>query len=266
MPVPSFIPAAYRRYALAAAILLLLLVSLRIGHALYHNNRLNSQFTAASPPGPYQEKTAMDAMDLSVFDRLLPSAFSLPEFTLTPVLQTPVALRYYTEIPGNGAVPVLEIPQGSPIAALPPHATGSPFFKAGYGYTSYPTYERGWRYAQPFALAGAEANAYAQPYYYVAQKDLYAVSRVVMDAHKPLSAAVKQRGLISKQGAHTMTLYLDDLLYQNGQYLSPDLKYPLFDRLNAVLLSLAGFLLLVCLPLPAPLQRIFKRQSRAGGL
>lgn len=259
MSVPALIPAAYRRYALAAVILLLLLASLRIGHALYQNNRLTSHFTAAFPPGPFLTKTPMEAMDLTVFDRLLPSAFTLPEFTVTAVLQTPVALRYYTAIPGRGDVPALEIPKGSPIAALPPYATGSPFFKAGYGYTSYPTYERGWRYAQPFVMDGAQADAYEQPYYYVAQKDLHAVSRAVMDANKPLSAAAKQRGLISAQGAHTMTLYLDDLLYQNGQYLSPDLKYPLFDRLNAGLLSLAGVLLVICLPLPAPLRRILRR-------
>lgn len=94
----------------------------------------------------------------------------------------------------------------------------------GYGFTSWPTYSKEWRYVQPFQPYSDVQNSYdklhALPYYYVRYSDLLA---------------------LSEENERDM-LYYDQWLYKLGLYYSPNL--PLFLDIWNISFLAAGLLLL----------------------
>ncbi|MFR8002849.1 MAG: hypothetical protein ACLU62_08015 [Hydrogeniiclostridium sp.] len=94
----------------------------------------------------------------------------------------------------------------------------------GYGFTSWPTYSKEWRYVQPFQTYSDVQNSYdklhALPYYYVRYSDLLA---------------------LSEENEGDM-LYYDQWLYKLGLYYSPNL--PLFLDIWNISFLAAGLLLL----------------------
>lgn len=94
----------------------------------------------------------------------------------------------------------------------------------GYGFTSWPTYSKEWRYMQPFQPYSDVQNSYdklhALPYYYVRYSDLLA---------------------LSEENERDM-LYYDQWLYKLGLYYSPNL--PLFLDIWNISFLAAGLLLL----------------------
>ena len=96
----------------------------------------------------------------------------------------------------------------------------------GYGYTSWPTYSKEWRYAQPF-LEKSKDTAYINyeelsslPYYYIRYSDLLELS----------------------EGNRQGMLYYDQWLCKTGLYYSPNL--PIFLDIWNVSFLAAGLLLL----------------------
>ncbi|MEK3899222.1 hypothetical protein [Paenibacillus sp. FSL R7-0179] len=69
-----------------------------------------------------------------------------------------MSLQYYSEIPSKDTAVALHIPKGTVIEAIPQHSPGSSFYELGYGYTSYPAYENGWRYVRPFKTEEAASS------------------------------------------------------------------------------------------------------------
>lgn len=103
---------------------------------------------------------------------------------------------------------------------------------AGYGFVTWPTYSREWRYGKPFVAAkglGFVPEPYEEiaemPFYYVRYEDL-------------LELAKGQTG----QGIRRM-YHHDNWLCDLGLYYSPNLPYPVFDWWNIGFLT-AGVLLL----------------------
>lgn len=227
--------------------ILLVLIMYRTGAALIHNNRLQSEFTPAMSPSPYQLEIPMGKMNLTAYSSLLPDVFTLPLYPLTSRIVTPVTIRYYSEIPGHETAPALEIKKGTKIIALPEDSKGSPFYEAGYGYTSYPTYEKGWRYVRPFRLADGEHLPSSDQYYYVRIEDLKAVIGEVIKVNPFMLTEIRQQGWSVQTGKHNIATYLDRILYRNGAYLSPDLLHHVFDRWNVCMTATAGILIILML-------------------
>lgn len=212
----------------------------RTGFALYHNYQLRQEFSTASIASPYQKRIPMEQMDLNAYLSYFPNVFSGGEYSLTHRIKAPISLQYYTEVPTNDTVVALEIAKNTPIVAIPEGTKGSAFYEVGYGYTSYPTYEKGWRYVRPFKTTKELDSASDEKYYYVKLESLESVLDKAIEVNRPFRVAVRQQNWIMDQGKHIFTRYIDDVLYQHGAYFSPDLFYRVFDRWNVMLLSAIG--------------------------
>ncbi|WP_405107074.1 hypothetical protein MHH28_26350 [Paenibacillus sp. FSL K6-1217] len=247
MSVPSVSRPFLWWCAVLTVIILICVVVYRTGSAWVHNHQLRKDFSAAATASPYVQGIPLEQMDLSAYSSYFPGISGEPEYSLTHRIEAPVSLQYYTEIPGGATAVALEIPKGTMIEAIPPKSQGSSFYELGYGYTSYPTYEKGWRYVRPFKTAEDANPALSEKYYYVQMDSLEAVLDSAIRANKPFRAAVRQQHWTLDQGKHTFARYIDDVLYQNGAYLSPDLFYRTFDRWNIMLLGAVVVITIVLL-------------------
>lgn len=237
----------YRWASILAVMILLVLIMSRTGADLVYNYRLKSAFKASITPSPYQLGIPMDEMDLTVYSPYLPLDMALPSYPWTSRVVTPVTIRYYSGIPDRGTAPALEIKKGTKIIALPEDSEGSPLHKAGYGYTSYPSYERGWRYVRPFQLADGERLPSSDQYYYVRIEDLKAVIGEVIKVNPIILADARRSGGNVETVKHNFATYLDKSLYWHGACLSPDLFHQVFDRWNVYMTATAGVLILLML-------------------
>ncbi len=219
----------------------------RTGTALYHNHQLRVQLPTSTSDSPYRQQVPMEQMDLTAYDTFFPKNFAAVDYPLTHRIETPVTLRYYSEIPTDKTDVVLEIAKGTTIIAVPENTTGSAFQVEGYGYTSYPTYKEGWRYVRPFMTTEGMDQAHNDQYYYVRMDSLEAVLDKVVEVNKPFQAAIRQQGGGINKGKHAIARYIDNALYQHGAYLSPDLFYRVVDRWNTMLLSAIGLIIVLLL-------------------
>ncbi|MBW4081965.1 hypothetical protein [Paenibacillus sp. S150] len=240
MSVPSVSKPLLWWCAVLTVIILFCVVVYRTGSALYHNYQLRKDFSSAATASPYQQGIPLGQMDLNTYNSYFPGISAEPAFTLTHRIEAPVTLQYYTEIPTGETAVALEIPKGTIIVAIPEGTQGSSFYELGYGYTSYPTYEKGWRYVRPFKTTEDASAALSEEYYYVKLGSLEAVLDTAIRANKPFRAAVRQQHWTLDRGKHIFARYIDDVLYQNGAYLSPDLFYRVVDRWSVMLLGVVG--------------------------
>jgi hypothetical protein len=229
------------------SLMLICICMYRASSALIHNIRLQQAFATAQPPSSYLQGIPMSEMDLSLYSSYMPRIMAPLLHELTRDIKTPVTLRYYSKIPAAGDHPALEIPKGTNIIVLPADrsGSGSPLYEPGYGYTSYPTYEQGWRYVRPFQLSDSEQFPHDDHYYFVRMEDLEAVIGELVQANRALRVAIQQQGWSIQEGIRQISTCMDQLLYSHGAYLSPDLYSKVMDRWNFLM---AGAVLLnICL-------------------
>ena len=94
----------------------------------------------------------------------------------------------------------------------------------GYGFHSYPTYERGWRYAQPFMLVDQQGEDYKElPYYFVKMKDLEVVLKEAVNSTEIVAEAIKQKNRPLDEYIFNVTRFIDNRFYTKGVFCSPDL-------------------------------------------
>jgi len=103
-----------------------------------------------------------------------------------------------------------------------------------YGIQSWPTYNKGWRFAIPFVEEGNEKLVTKA--YYVKLKDLYSPLKTIKKVvHYQIPKGYNNRRLL---------LIKDEMLYKEGCYLSPDLLKPVLDSWSIILLII-GFCLII---------------------
>jgi hypothetical protein len=223
-----------------SGLILLGLFVYRTGYALYHNHQLRKNFSPAANASPYQQGILMEQMDLAAYASYFSGILAEPAFTLTHRIASPVALQYYEEIPVSGTAAALDIPKGTTITAIPEGTKGSAFYEIGYGFTSYPTYEKGWRYVRPFRTTETSDAASNGKYYYVKLESLEAVLDKTIEANEPLRAAIQQQNWSINRGKFVFARFIDDKLHQHGAYLSPDLSHQTVDGWSVTLLGAIG--------------------------
>jgi hypothetical protein len=224
-----------RRLLLATAIALFGSVVARVAATGIHDAVLRHGFTYQGN-SLYREGVPMEEMnpeELFSYSRIATDAAYHgyePGVTLT------FDLEYYDSSEA-GAKPVLTLPKGTEIqVGLEP---GDPLTLT-YGLYGYPTYERGWRYVQPFLRIG-ERLPEAARFCFARTADLERV------AHR--FAAANPRFFLNHAPAsrwdypyNTVRIFDQDF-YRTGTYLSPDLIAPIWDLLDTVL-AVAGLILL----------------------
>ncbi len=170
----------------------------------------------------YLTHVPMEEMDLPAFSYTVDSmcGFATEETYHTCIL--PINLTYYRQQDGK-MLPALVIEKGTAIA-LPAYT-----YYGGYGFGTFPTYEKGWRYGVPFVtedvlsqwkkqfLKGIEVLSQADfDYYYVRLEDL----KVVANAFQ-VSAG---QSLPTNRQMNVLLLSFDKELARHHAYISPDLQ------------------------------------------
>lgn len=149
-------------------------------------------------------------------------------------------LNYYS-FSNSEKTLVYAIPKGTEIIILP---YWEQHIEYGYGFISFPTYEKNLRYAKAFLRADLITDTTnkdlsegieAQPYYYVELSDLEEISNEIYD-----SSTNYETSTLKSFPKEKIPLWIDSYMYAAGIYCSPDIYHPYFDTTNIVLLSAAG--------------------------
>ena len=205
----------------------------------------------------YIDHVPMEEMDFPALGFSMAIApLGFDPYTLSVTL--PKDIVYYRE--ENGIkVPILTLSKGSEISLYITDHTIIPY---GYGYLTFPTYERGWRYAVPFELDGkddyirewGEESILSQEeadFYYVKLRDIELVYRLLVSNRLVEKGTDPQE---IERRVQSNLLRIDQILQGNNIYISPDMQaailspWNLFAFLIAFLLMLAAAILLFCGP------------------
>ncbi len=205
----------------------------------------------------YLDGVPMEEMDFPALGFSLAIApLGFDPYTLSVTL--PKDIVYYRE--ENGLkIPALTLLKGSEISFYITDHTIIPY---GYGYLTFPTYERGWRYSVPFELDGkddyirewGEESILSQEeadFYYVKLRDIELVYRLLV-LNRLVEKGTDPQEI--ERRVQSNLLRIDQILQGNNIYISPDMQaailspWNLFAFLIAFLLMLAAAVLLFCGP------------------
>ena len=205
----------------------------------------------------YIDHVPMEEMDFPALGFSMAIApLGFDPYTLSVTL--PKDIVYYRE--ENGIkVPILTLSKGSEISFYITDHTIIPY---GYGYLTFPTYERGWRYAVPFEVDGeddyirewGEESILSQEeadFYYVKLRDIELVYRLLVSNRLVEKGTDPQE---IERRVQSNLLRIDQILQGSNIYISPDMQaailspWNLFAFLIAFLLILAAAILLFCGP------------------
>lgn len=230
-----------QKFFLAVAVLFLLGFLCKAGLWSYEYYRLQAGFRQNDKPSSYDKHTdylnrvPMEEMDFLQYVRYLNRPVNPVYIERETAFTAPFSLYYYQEEAGRKAV-CLEIPADSVIEPEPEWSHGYPL---GYGFESFPTYEKGWRWARPFT-DGKDAAVDELPWRYVKTADLEAFAEEMARCSPHWQDAIQRLHASESELAYELVRKCDALFYEKGIYLSPDL-YPVFWTWDGILLA-AGFL------------------------
>ena len=170
----------------------------------------------------YAARVPMEEMDLNVFHTLYGYTFLFPQSGSVLRFATESPITYYRQENG-GKVPAITLPAGTEVEV----GSGMlPFF------FSYPTYEKGWRWAQPVVVPDAEWNEVRGEYFYVKTEELQALAVQwkceweKANAGRPFTTSLCGIRWPLDYDAGEILFELDVALYVNRIFLSPDLPWP----------------------------------------
>lgn len=199
------------RFSACVAAALLLCLGLRVGLSAWENRELEEGFAPSAEYTSYQEQVPMEEMDLAQYDflwvRMATAQYIPMDFTLQRDL-------VYYDRPGGEAA--YTIPAGTQL-------WWDSFRDC---VATYPTYEKGWRWARPMAPEGEDPP---EEHYYVPLASLQSAWRDLYATNETVEQRCRQAGLSPEEAARQILLQTDEEFYRRGVYLSPDLPVPLWD-------------------------------------
>ena len=249
--------------AVLRCVILMLLVSLGIsaGSSVRYNQYLTENFVPNDTTWPlFCKGVPIEEIYWYYLDSDGYADSTLTLFSVDIELDRPI--RYY-HTPDLNSQPAVEISPGRYRIAI-----GEPDFDQGFN--TLPTYQKGWRYARtlPEALTSKnEDRAFFQSpmrWYYVRLEDLKWVQlqlRLQGEMNwlkiwsKNMEALASPITYWKSLWEHTDLYELDNMMYEDGDYLSPDLFKPLWDW-KCTALSIGIVLLLI------PERLLARRENR----
>jgi hypothetical protein len=250
-----------RLLAFAAALVLILTVAVRVGIQAYKNELRIGNFSYNNIDNAYKNGTPLHEMDLSRLRHYLNIATVLLSRKAPNTVELPRKIVYYTQQNGT-KVPALELPKGTTILWRPTKELYD--LSLGYGCQGYPTYEKGWRYAQPFMISGKETDYTLLPFYYVKTFDLESVAYKAVKSNKSMRDSLADSLIPVRYWVFTYTRFIDDLFYEKGVFLSPDITQPNWDLPDTIMISLATALFLLTLYLQKKIEAYCSSSSQAS--
>ena len=184
----------------------------------------------------YLRNVSMEEMDFPAYAVRLSYAIAVDETNSAQTLTLPFDLTYYRQS-GGQKIPAYTLKKGTEIVLT----LGENSAVFGYGLTSFPTYEKGWRYTVPFTVAGKEDSIPIKgsldvlsqdeyDYYYVRLRDLYRIAAAHFRTYPEYHDRVYELSVRT-------VLWADWRLFTQMMYDSPDLSLPLFDTADFCLLG-----------------------------
>ena len=249
--------------AVLRCVILMLLVSLgtSVVSAAQFNRYLKENFVPNGKKWPmFEQGMPIEKIYEEYLDSDGYADSTLTLFSVDIELDRPI--RYY-HTPDLNSQPAVEISPGRYRIAI-----GEPDFDQGFN--TLPTYQKGWRYARtlPEALTSKnEDRAFFQSpmrWYYVRLEDLKWVQlqlRLQGEMNwlkiwsKNMEALASPITYWKSLWEHTDLYELDNMMYEDGDYLSPDLFKPLWDW-KCTALSIGIVLLLI------PERLLARRENR----
>ena len=235
----------FRRIGMVCAIICAILLMLRLSYTILYNRSLTKDFVPDDWITEYQDHSSMDEMDI---EKIVDSYFSVSPLN-APLDQSVVLDRdiyYYSEPDGDSQI-------------LCKLNAGERYFIYGDFLTlqprtlSLPTYDQGWRYALPLIteeqyrkldyLSGlpvwvrGEGPYISEQYGYIRTEDMIYLIRNFQRQSAGYSWMDEIRWLFDDRYALGHLYGADQLLWEEGVYLSPDLPIS-FWRLPEILLLL----------------------------
>lgn len=213
---------------------------------LYH--QFDPDENTAEGSDQYLDHVPMEEMDFPAFGISGAYAGSVREpYTISVTL--PEDIVYYREVMGI-KVPALTLKKGSEISFYIDFVVWMPY---GYGALTFPTYERGWRYAAPFEVDG-EPYHYIKgddlilsqedtDFYYVKLEDIESIVRLLIIAKN--GETIDSRELESL--VYTNLYSIDRLLANDNIYLSPDIGGSVFTQWDFIQLAASAGCFLLAL-------------------
>ena len=193
----------------------------------------------------YLRNVPMEEMDFPAYAVRLSYAIAVDETNSAQTLTLPFDLTYYRQS-GNQKIPAYTLKKGTEIVLT----LGENSAVFGYGLTSFPTYEKGWRYAVPFTASDEEPiptsgslDVLSQDeydYYYVRLRDLYRIAAAHFRTYPEYHDRVYELSVRT-------VLWADWRLFTQMMYDSPDLSLSLFDTADFCLLGGAVLSLMIAI-------------------
>lgn len=230
----------------AIAALFLLGLLCKVGLWSYEYYKLQAGFHENDRPSShdkqhtdYLSRVPMEEMDFFQYVRYLNRPVAGAEYTTA--YAAPFSIRYYKE-DGGRKVLAHEIPAGSTLETKPSGA-----YPLGYGFESFPTYEKGWRWARPFS-DDKNVIVSEMPWYYVKTADLEALAKYMVQNSSHWQHFFQISGLSESELVYGIVRKCDLIFYERGICISPDLS-PNFWTWDCILLAsgllaFSGYLLL----------------------
>ena len=195
-------------------------IAVRVGFSAYQNHKLQVDFKPHHRMTGYLEGVPIAEMDMDKYRWLIDFVNMSDQDHTTFTTDRPIT--YYEEVDGEKVL-AYEIPAGTTL-------TYWPFWDVyfGYGYNSYPTYEKGWRYTRPFIEPGGAAKSEELPFYYVKLSDLEHTVRLIIKSDKNRQEALRYERKTVQDVVYSATRFTDAIFYVEGVYISPDYLHPLW--------------------------------------
>ena len=205
------------------AVVLAVCLGLRVGLAAWENYALREGFVPSGEHTSYQEQVPLEEMDLTQYGFLWEVMATADYKPMDFTVQRDIV--YYEE-PGGAAA--YTIPAGTRL-------WWDSFIDC---VSTYPTYERGWRWARPLAQEG---ELLPEDHYYIPLESLQAAARDLFATNENVERYRREAGLSVEEAARQMLLRTDAIFYEKGVYLSPDLTRPLWGWDCTLLAAVCAF-------------------------
>ena len=210
----------YKKRVFLALVLFIVLISVISIFLFYacRNRKITKNFIDNGKVEPYSQNIPLHEMDLTVYNDYVNLPTTLPGYEnqkLTVIL--PCDIHYYAL--KTDAEPTLTLKAGTEVYIR--NESGK--YLSGYGFTSWPDYEMGWRYAYPFQTETFKALDTEAPMYYVRMDQL---EEVVEEIYRIKDGYNIRSNLSKREVIKSSTLYIDELLYVYGAYCSEYLLNP----------------------------------------
>lgn len=206
------------------------------GRTFSYNRSVKNSFEYSCDSGPraqYREKTPVHKMQLQAYWNF----FVEPMVGIEKVtFELPCDVEYYTVDDHDVKILAKTIAAGTEVRAQVREESMDMIAQYGYGVWGFPTYDRGWRYAQPFCPVDAKKDS---NFYYVITEDLEQAALCMAQSEN----AYRQPDQTEAEAVEAMVLAIDRELYAEGLWCSPSLLKPAWSLWNtaaSVVMLLTG--------------------------